>query len=63
MMHKLKAAKEDCVFFYGNGWRYGKIIEKQSDTRMIVQDCTGEKFEVVKNDKEKWGVPVDKVFR
>jgi hypothetical protein len=51
---KIKAKKENCIYFYNEGWRYGKIIKRYSETSVTVRDCTGSKHRVYLNANKKW---------
>ncbi len=53
-MKKITAAKEDCLSFYCQGWRYGEIVKRYAKDRVTVKDCTGRRYRVQLNDKGQW---------
>ena len=62
-MQKIKANSENCIYFYHEGWRYGKIIKRYSKSIVTVQDCSDKKFRVKLNEKGKWIAISNKNFK
>jgi hypothetical protein len=62
-MNKLSANPENCVWFYCQGWRWGKIVKRNSENRVTVQDCTGKKYRVKRNQDDKWVALSNKGFK
>jgi len=46
--------EETHVWFYWEGWRYGKIIKRHSENHMSVEDCTRRKHQVKLSIKNNW---------
>jgi len=62
-MEKIKAEKENCLWFYCQGWRYGEIVKQYSKNRVTVRDCTGRKYIVQSNSMGKWIATSHKDFK
>ena len=62
MVKKIKAKKENCVWFYAEGWRYGKIVKQYSKNRMTVMDCSS-KYRIYQNENGKWIAMSNKEFK
>ena len=49
-----KIKSENAVWFYNQGWRWGKIIKRYSKTKITVQDCTGTRCRVILDQRDRW---------
>jgi len=54
---------EHWVWFYWEGWRFGKIIKRYSNTLMTVKDCRKSRHRVQKLDNGKWLAVSSKEFK
>jgi hypothetical protein len=51
------------VWFYKDGWRYGRIIKKLSENRMTVADCLGCHIRITRSPTDKWVAASGKEFK
>lgn len=60
---KIKAKKENCLWFYYQGWRYGKIIKRYAENLVTVRDCTKKRYRIKLNRKNQWIAISNKEFK
>jgi len=62
-MKKIKADADKCIWFYCDGWRYGKIIKHWSGVEVTVADCSESKYRCKQNNNGSWIATRSKEFK